>query len=71
MLCQTTAVMGTGSTDRLVCGVNHDTIQTRLLAEKDLTYEKVLEIAQAVEAARLILKSSKMAPVIPLYFFQI
>ena len=37
--------------DRLVCGVNHDTIQTRLLAEKDLTYEKALEIAQAVEAA--------------------
>ena len=26
--------------DRLVCGVNHDTIQSRLLAEKDLTYEK-------------------------------
>ena len=37
--------------DRLVCGVNHDTIQPRLLAEKDLTYEKAIEIAQAVEAA--------------------
>ena len=37
--------------DRLVCGVSHDTIQPRLLAEKDLTYEKAIEIAQAVEAA--------------------
>ena len=26
--------------DRLVCGVNHDTIQRKLLAETDLTYEK-------------------------------
>ncbi len=37
--------------DRLVCGVNHDTIQRRLLAEKDLTFAKALEVAQAVEAA--------------------
>ena len=38
--------------DRLVCGVNHDTIQSRLLAEKDLTYEKAIELDQAVETAQ-------------------
>ena len=37
--------------DRLVCGVNHASIQRQLLAEKDLTYEKALELAQAYEAA--------------------
>ena len=36
---------------RLVCGVNHEGIQRRLLSEKDLTYEKALEIALAMEAA--------------------
>ena len=37
--------------DRLVCGVNHEGIQRRLLSEKDLTYEKALEIALAMEVA--------------------
>ena len=37
--------------DRLVCGVNHDTIQPRLLAEKQLTFERAFEVAQSVEAA--------------------
>ena len=37
--------------DRLVCGVNHEGIQRHLLSEKDLTYEKALEIALAMEAA--------------------
>ena len=37
--------------DRLVCGVNHLTIQKRLLAEKNQTFEKALEVALAVEAA--------------------
>ena len=27
--------------DRLVCGVNHDTIQPRLLAEKEFTFESI------------------------------
>ena len=31
--------------DRLVCGVNHQGIQKRMLGEKELTYEKALEIA--------------------------
>lgn len=38
--------------DRLVCGVQHDGIQKKLLSEKDLTYdEKALELAQSIEAA--------------------
>ena len=37
--------------DKLVCGVNHKGTQRRLLAEKDLTYNKALEIALAMEAA--------------------
>jgi len=37
--------------DRLVCGVNHEGIQCKLLAEKNLIYEKALEIALTMEAA--------------------
>ena len=37
--------------DCLVCGVNHRGIQTRLLAKKELTFEKALEVALSVEAA--------------------
>ena len=36
--------------DCLACGVNHQAIQKRLLAEKNLTLEKALEIALAIEA---------------------
>ena len=37
--------------DRLVCGINNEAIQRRLLSESKLTYEKALEMAQAMEAA--------------------
>ena len=37
--------------DQLVCGINHDGIQQRLLAEKGLTYEKALELALVIESA--------------------
>ena len=37
--------------DRLVCGVNEETIQRRLLAEAGLTLKKSPEIAQGLEAA--------------------
>ena len=36
--------------DRLVCGINHPAIQKTLLAEKDLTLDKDLDIARALEA---------------------
>ena len=37
--------------DRLVCGVNDDRIQRRLLAEPELTFGKALQLAQAIETA--------------------
>ncbi|XP_038139940.1 uncharacterized protein K02A2.6-like [Cyprinodon tularosa] len=37
--------------DRLVCGINDDRIQRRLLSETDLTFEKAFQIAVAAEAA--------------------
>jgi len=37
--------------DRLVCGVNHEGIQRRLLAEKNLTYKIAHEFALNLEAA--------------------
>ena len=46
--------------DRLVCGVNHDGIQRKLLAEKNLTYDKAYELAVAVEAAERDTKDLKL-----------
>lgn len=37
--------------DRLVCGMRSQGVQRRLLAEPDLTLDKALEIALAMEAA--------------------
>ena len=37
--------------DRLVCGINNDSIQRRLLGEVTLTFKKALEIAHAMETA--------------------
>ena len=37
--------------DRLVCGLKHRGMTNRLLAEKDLMYDKALELAQAMESA--------------------
>ena len=47
--------------DRFVCGLRHETIQRRLLSEKDLTYTKAMEIARAMEAADANAKSFKDA----------
>ena len=37
--------------DRLVCGINNDSIQKRLLSEANLTYRRAVEIATAMETA--------------------
>ena len=37
--------------DRLVCGIQDERLQRRLLAEKDLTFQKAFEIAQLYESA--------------------
>ena len=47
---------GASSTDLLrdciVCGINDDHVQRRLLSEKALTFEKVLELAVSLETAK-------------------
>ena len=47
--------------DRLVCRINHEGIQKKLLAEKNLTYERALEIALALESAEQGTKDLKSA----------
>ena len=37
--------------DRLVSGINDDSIQRRVLAEQDLRYKKAIELAQSLETA--------------------
>ena len=56
--------------DRLVCGVSHQTIQKRLLAEKNLTLEKALDIALALEAADNDLKHLQKQPAAIMYLTQ-
>ena len=37
--------------DRLVCGINHEQLQHRLLAEPNLRFSKAMEIVQTFEPA--------------------
>jgi len=37
--------------DRLVCGVNHQGIQRKLLSEGDISYTDALALAQSIESA--------------------
>ena len=53
--------------DCLVCGVNHQGIQKRLLAEKNLTLEKAFEIALALEAADSDVKQLQKPPATMMY----
>ena len=45
--------------DRLVCVINDNGIQRRLLAEQDLTYKKTVELAQSLETAMQNMKDLK------------
>ena len=45
--------------DKLVSGLRQESLQKRLLAEKDLTFKKAVEIAKSVEAAEKITKEMK------------
>ncbi|XP_061594943.1 uncharacterized protein K02A2.6-like [Cololabis saira] len=48
--------------DRLVCGIADDRIQRRLLAEPDLTFERVLKVAQAIETASRDVRDLQLQP---------
>ena len=37
--------------DRIVCVINHDKIQNRLLSETTLTYQRAMDLAQSLETA--------------------
>ena len=47
--------------DRIVCGVNCEGIQRKLLAERELTYERALAIAQGSEEADRNLREMRIA----------
>ena len=51
--------------DRLVCGVNQSGIQKCLLAEKDLTFDKALDIAKALEVAEKNTQDLKTDTAVP------
>ncbi len=57
--CQYGASLKEMLRDRLVCGVSHETIQKRLLGEKDLTYDRAYTVALAIEAAERDTKNLK------------
>ena len=56
--------------DRLVCGVNHQGLQQKLLAETNLTFKSALKLAQSVEAVKdaLTLGSTQSVAVTPVHY---
>lgn len=49
--CQFGTGLNDALRDRLVCGMHNESVQRRLLTEKDLTLQKALELAIAMETA--------------------
>lgn len=49
--CQFGESLDTMLRDRLVCGINDERMQRRLLAEPELTCRKAVQLAQAIESA--------------------
>ena len=49
--CQFGGCLSTALRDQMVCGLNTEALQQKLLAEANLTLDKAVEIAQAYEAA--------------------
>ena len=49
--CDFNAYLNDALRDRLVCGIKHGNIQKKLLSESDLTLQKAIDIATAMETA--------------------
>lgn len=49
--CEFEATLENMLRDRLVCGINNDAIQRRLLSEAELTFKKAMELALGMETA--------------------
>ena len=58
--CEFGPYLGQALRDRLVCGLQHESIQKRLLAEPDLTLKRATELALGMEAADRNAKSLKI-----------
>ena len=58
--------------DRILCGVHHEGIQKRLLAEKELTYKKAYELSLSMESAErdtsLRIPSAQLQELIEVHF---
>ncbi len=48
--------------DRIVCGINSSKLQQRLLAEKELTLVKAIDLAQGMETATKNAKDNSQGP---------
>ena len=57
--CEFKAYLNEALRDRLVCGICSESMQRRLLAERDLSLQKAIELAQGMEAADRNVKSLK------------
>ena len=57
--CEYAATLSEMLRDRIVCGVRHEGIQKRLLAEKELTYKEAYELALSMESAERDTKNIK------------
>lgn len=49
--CDFGTFLGDALRDRLVCGLRSETIQKKLLAEEDLTFDSAVKISTAMEMA--------------------
>lgn len=60
--CEFNAFLNEALVDKFVCGLRKDNIQRRLLAERDLSLTKALELAQSMEAAEKDSKEIQARP---------
>lgn len=59
--CEFGAMLEDMLRDRLVCGINEDSIQRRLLGEATLTFKRALELSQGMEMAASNVKNIQKA----------
>ena len=59
--CEFGATLEESLHDRFVCGLQHEATQRRLLSESAQTYQRVVEIAKAMETADTNTKSFKVS----------
>ena len=68
--CDFKANLNDALRDRLVCGIKHGNIQKKLLSESDLTLQKAIDIATAMETAAKELNTGSAISVIPIRIYK-